>query len=246
MICRFCGEEIEEGSLICNHCAKPVIEEKNKDGNSQQKITEKGEKQNKNKRELNNILFVLSIFLLIIGYWFSHYGNYPIIGMIILALGIIGVAKFYIPSKTIINQSNSNNILESEEEIRKSQIKMEKQKEEDNNNSIKLAIISLCANSIAIVMFIILDLAIFKVMFVDLKLFIDFELLVKFASIGIFSFVVGLVCSISAKCTYNKNKVSKVAMGVTLIIIIIQFIVGGCFLWGVLKFCIDCIDSCPD
>lgn len=24
MICKFCGKEIEEGSPICNHCAKPV------------------------------------------------------------------------------------------------------------------------------------------------------------------------------------------------------------------------------
>jgi hypothetical protein len=46
MICRFCGKEIEEESLICNYCAKPVIRNENRENIESPEEIEKREKNN--------------------------------------------------------------------------------------------------------------------------------------------------------------------------------------------------------
>ena len=67
MICRFCGKEIEEGSQICNHCAKPVIglfsSETNTNTNAVSMGEEIDEEKLKNNKRVATILSVIAIFL---------------------------------------------------------------------------------------------------------------------------------------------------------------------------------------
>lgn len=55
MICKFCGKEIEEGSTICNHCAKPVIESFQSQGQTQNNNQDNPIKEAKNKNVIKEI-----------------------------------------------------------------------------------------------------------------------------------------------------------------------------------------------
>lgn len=54
MICRFCGKEIEEGSPICNHCAKPVPSVYNECANQEEVTLKEKELEQQNKLDKSN------------------------------------------------------------------------------------------------------------------------------------------------------------------------------------------------
>ena len=107
MICKFCGKEIEEGSPICNHCAKPVVNEYRKfvkedyvapnydeyhienDRVSENTSSNKDDEKNPASKKF---LYVLSIALMVIAAVLTRFADnylFSFIGMLILAAGLI-------------------------------------------------------------------------------------------------------------------------------------------------------------
>ena len=263
MVCRFCGKEIEEGSVICNHCAKPVVNAyKNLTKDEYERLNEKDESI-KNAKVINNqtlnnvsspnennsirrkVLYVLSIILMVIGVILKEilrndYLQY--ISYIIAGIGLVGLLKF----KPVKNVKQKNL---TPEEIEKNEIKLQEKREKSNRNSIIYAKISLWCNGIALIPTPFLVFCTFNAIGnVFAKSYVInipeyyYEIAFLIAIPCIILQLIGICLGIVSNEIYHRNKISNIAVLVSVLIVL----GWGAFLSiAFLAAMESCITSCP-
>lgn len=260
-ICKYCANPVVNEY---KEITKSDLENLNNDKNIKNE-TEDYKQQMSNeisKQETNNtsstwkkVLGIFSIVLIVGGYLFLRTSEteYHILGMITVVLGILGFVKYYVP-----NMSNRINIgkyeiqqkEESPEEIARRQAELQAKREKSNKKSISYAKISLWLNGIAGIVVLLCEfifiLGIDEV-FGNNRIGVEIPEKVYLACIflsipAMICHLTGLIYGLASNDMYNKNKISKVAGVISVIMIVSQ--VGIIFLI-MLYFFGSCISSCP-
>jgi cation transport ATPase len=236
MICRFCGKEIEEGSVICNHCAKPVIKEDTIKATSNNQEQANNEKQ-KPKKNYDYLINSILVVCFAIGYFLRS--EYSTVSYVLMSIGIIGVIRMIVSaSPKTTAKPIEDRVLTPEEEQQKikMQEELEKKREISNLKSIKNAKISLYLNGFVIMMISVLAIFYYAGFILRPIDYLNFSIIVAIV------YLIGIGYSVMAVDKYNKNKISKVAGSISLgiFIVVTGTIAIMAFIWVV-----DCFRGCP-